>query len=283
MNNQNKKIGRNDICPCGSGKKYKYCHIAQNLTLQNIPINNIYNINNDGLNIMNIFFHNLAQVNIPIFEFCLDNDIYYFSFFSMQDHLDILNNMDNNTLTVEELFKKWIIYGTREYFDRMLKNSIHVNSILSKRKKEVNQLLDAHFQNMYFASIPLAFSIIEGLFRDYNQTSFDENKNPIYKIDFEIFKDTMLYKEETDLKYFTKFLNKLMSGKANSDMFHRHSVLHGANNKYANEKNSLLLIMTIFKFFNLESHNKYYPIKESYTKDGITYINGYQVEMRDSI
>ena len=21
-----KKIGRNDPCPCGSGKKYKYCH-----------------------------------------------------------------------------------------------------------------------------------------------------------------------------------------------------------------------------------------------------------------
>ena len=21
-----KKIGRNDMCPCGSGKKYKFCH-----------------------------------------------------------------------------------------------------------------------------------------------------------------------------------------------------------------------------------------------------------------
>jgi preprotein translocase subunit SecA len=20
------KVGRNDVCPCGSGKKYKYCH-----------------------------------------------------------------------------------------------------------------------------------------------------------------------------------------------------------------------------------------------------------------
>lgn len=23
---KNKKIGRNALCPCGSGKKYKYCH-----------------------------------------------------------------------------------------------------------------------------------------------------------------------------------------------------------------------------------------------------------------
>jgi preprotein translocase subunit SecA len=24
--NETKKIGRNDPCPCGSGKKYKHCH-----------------------------------------------------------------------------------------------------------------------------------------------------------------------------------------------------------------------------------------------------------------
>jgi preprotein translocase subunit SecA len=24
-----KKVGRNDPCPCGSGKKYKHCHGAQ--------------------------------------------------------------------------------------------------------------------------------------------------------------------------------------------------------------------------------------------------------------
>jgi preprotein translocase subunit SecA len=25
--NKAKKIGRNDLCPCGSGKKYKNCHL----------------------------------------------------------------------------------------------------------------------------------------------------------------------------------------------------------------------------------------------------------------
>ena len=25
-NPSNKKVGRNDSCPCGSGKKYKHCH-----------------------------------------------------------------------------------------------------------------------------------------------------------------------------------------------------------------------------------------------------------------
>jgi hypothetical protein len=29
MDEQNKKVGRNDPCPCGSGKKYKNCHYGQ--------------------------------------------------------------------------------------------------------------------------------------------------------------------------------------------------------------------------------------------------------------
>jgi len=27
-NEQGEKVGRNDLCPCGSGKKYKRCHGA---------------------------------------------------------------------------------------------------------------------------------------------------------------------------------------------------------------------------------------------------------------
>ena len=26
-----KKIGRNDLCPCGSGKKFKYCHLGKGI------------------------------------------------------------------------------------------------------------------------------------------------------------------------------------------------------------------------------------------------------------
>jgi len=26
-----KKVGRNELCPCGSGKKYKNCHGAQSM------------------------------------------------------------------------------------------------------------------------------------------------------------------------------------------------------------------------------------------------------------
>jgi uncharacterized protein YecA (UPF0149 family) len=27
------KVGRNDICPCGSGKKFKHCHLILNFRL----------------------------------------------------------------------------------------------------------------------------------------------------------------------------------------------------------------------------------------------------------
>ena len=29
IRNRGKKVGRNDPCPCGSGKKYKNCHMRQ--------------------------------------------------------------------------------------------------------------------------------------------------------------------------------------------------------------------------------------------------------------
>lgn len=30
----NKPYGRNDACPCGSGKKYKHCHLGKNLLIE---------------------------------------------------------------------------------------------------------------------------------------------------------------------------------------------------------------------------------------------------------
>jgi len=29
IRNRDKRVGRNDPCPCGSGKKYKNCHMRQ--------------------------------------------------------------------------------------------------------------------------------------------------------------------------------------------------------------------------------------------------------------
>ena len=29
IRNRSEKVGRNDPCPCGSGKKYKNCHMRQ--------------------------------------------------------------------------------------------------------------------------------------------------------------------------------------------------------------------------------------------------------------
>ena len=72
MDNSNKKIARNSICPCGSGIKYKYCHSGKDLPLQNLPNNNIYGLSKDGLNFMNTIFHSMAQSNIPLFEFISD-------------------------------------------------------------------------------------------------------------------------------------------------------------------------------------------------------------------
>ena len=41
-----KKIGRNDLCHCGSGKKYKHCHYDQDLENQEEVT---FSKNNDAL------------------------------------------------------------------------------------------------------------------------------------------------------------------------------------------------------------------------------------------
>lgn len=280
MNNKKNKIKKDDMCPCGSGKKYKHCHIGLTLPLEDLPKDNIYDLNKEGLGLMNMIFHFQAQVDMPLFEFCLDHDIYHFKNYTIFEQEEILKIFENNSLTVEKLFEIWKKNYNKGYLNRMLKNSINVNSKLFKKENQINQLLKSHFEENYYITIPLAFSIIEGLFRDYNQISFENNDKMVYKIKTEVLDDTMLYSDTLGLKYFSKFLNKLMSGKPATNTFHRNSVLHGVNDNYATEENSLLLIMTIFQFFQFESHNKYWPQKESYIKDGDTYINGYKVEMK---
>jgi hypothetical protein len=200
--------------------------MALDLKKSTLPKNNIYNMNENRLNFLNTTFYEIAKSDIPLFEFCLEHNIYYFKSHSIQSDINIKKSFANQSLTIEQLFENWVIFNKREYYDRMIKNSIHVNSCLSKKELNINQILDAHFQEMYTISIPSSFSVIEGLFRDYHQVSFSEHQKVIYKIKEEAYQDTMLYSDFEAIKYFSKFLNKLMSGNSDENTFHRNSILH---------------------------------------------------------
>ena len=206
-------------------------------------------MNSDGLEMFNKVMHQHANSKVPLHEFCIDNGIYYFACHSLAQDLEINEKFyEDQSLTKEYLIACWSKQNGQEYYERMLRNDKNSNGLLSKRFSSVNDLIDAHFNKKYSLAIPAAFTIIEGIFREYGQVSFDKSDKPNYRMNEEQIKGKMLYSDEDSIKYFTKFLNKIMSGKAGKDEFHRNTVMHGVNTQFATKENSLILLMSIFEF-----------------------------------
>ena len=101
------KIGRNDPCPCGSGKKYKKCCIDKDININN-KINNILGFND---------FSMIRQGNIlnPELDAKLRNIDFDMDMKEIIDtYLEVMNYIldyakDNNIKDIDTLSKKWII------------------------------------------------------------------------------------------------------------------------------------------------------------------------------
>lgn len=274
------KIGRNQPCHCGSNKKYKYCHWASDRQAPKAPSGKGYQMNSKGIKMFNKLMQISANADAPLHEFCIDNDIYYFKAHSLAQNNEIMKRYyDTDNLTKEYLLECWSEFNGQEYYERMLKNDENCDGLLWNRSSDVSDLINAHFNGLYSLSIPSAFSIIEGLFREYGQVSFDKNQKPNYRMNEGELAEKMLYGEVDSIRYFTKFLNKIMSGNPDENEFHRNTVMHGVNRSFATKENSLLLLMTIFEFSRINNLDKLWPPKYS-TVNGESYINGIKVEMR---
>ena len=277
------KIGRNQHCHCGSQKKYKNCHLAFDRETPKTPDGKGFSMNSERLELFNklMCFH--ANSKIPLHEFCLDNGIYYFASHSRVQDLEIKKRFyETENLTKEYLFECWSEKNGQEYYERMLRNDQNNNGLLSKRSSNVSELISAHFNGLYSLSIPAAFTIIEGIFREYGQVSFSKNDKANYRMDESRLKGKMLYGDEDSIRYFTKFLNKIMSGKANENEFHRNSVMHGVNTEFATKENSLLLLMSMFEFSRISSLDKMWPPKYT-TVNGEYFNNDIKIEMRTDL
>ncbi len=282
MSKSNKKTGRNELCPCGSGKKFKYCHYGYDRGIPVAPENNPLGLNKQGQELSNLIFSLIANENLPLFEFCLESGIYYFQGMSIDAHIKKLEALRAGNLDTDALFESWKDGYSREYLERMLKNDQNREGFLGKNKDAVSQIIEAHFSGLYTLTIPTCFALIEGIFRDYGNVSFDRNNSPVYRIDSKGLKEGMLYGDLDAIKYFCKFLNKIMSGKSEVGDFHRNTVMHGVSKDYSVHDNSLLLIMTLFEFARLEGLSDMWP--PSYSQIGDDwYCNGYKIEMRSDI
>lgn len=256
------KPGRNKPCPCGSGIKYKFCHYAIDTAKPELPKINIFDMSLEGRKLLNSFMHLSRQGDIPLHELCIENGLYYFPSITIVQLETIAEAFAREPSSVIELlFNSWEETNDLESFSMMLENSSNISPLLKKREKVISQIVAGHFNEMYETTIPASFMVIEGLFRDYNNISFDVNQGVNYKINLEPYENTMLYADMSATSYFTKFLNKLMTGKPGDTSIHRNSVMHGVDSNFATKRNSLLLLLTIFEFARLETSLKLWPPK----------------------
>lgn len=276
------KPGRNKPCPCGSGYKYKFCHYAIDTTKPERPTKNIFNISPEGHELLYSLMNISRQADIPLHELCMENGLYYFKDITIDQWEKITESFaKDSSSTMELLQNAWEETNDAEYFNRMLENCSNISPLIKKREKTISQIVTSHFSEMYEIAIPASFMVIEGLFREYNNISFEANQGISYKINLEPYENTMLYADMSATLYFTKFLNKLMTGKPGDTSIHRNPVMHGADNEFPTKRNSLLLLLTIFEFARLETSLKLWPPKPE-TKDGKHFLNGYEIKMREN-
>lgn len=274
------KTGRNKPCHCGSGIKYKFCHYGIDTAIKELPQKNIFNTSQEGLVFLNTVMNISRQADIPLHEFCIENGIYYFKHISIAQWERIATAYaEGSPSVIDSLFEAWEEINDAEHFNRTLENSANVLPLLEKRKKTIAQILESHFSGMFETAIPASFMIIEGLFREYNNVSFETNQSANYNIDLKPYENTMLYADMAATSYFTKFLNKMMTGKPGDASIHRNSVMHGVDSAYATKRNSLLLLLTIFEFARLETSLKLWPPTPELRGDK-TFVNGYEIKMR---
>ncbi|MEE4075159.1 SEC-C domain-containing protein [Pseudomonas viridiflava] len=278
----NSKPGRNKPCHCGSEIKYKFCHYAIDATEPELPEKNIFNMNSEGLGFLNTLMHFSRQADIPLHEWCAENGLYYFKHITIAQWESVAEAFaKESSSALEVLFLAWEKTNDAEYLNRALENNSTISPLLRKREKIISQIITNHFNEMYETAIPSSFMVIEGLFREYNNISFETNQGVNYKIDLERYQNTLLYADMSATSYFTKFLNKIMTGKPGEASIHRNSVMHGVDNSYATKRNSLLLLLAIFEFARLETSLKVWPPK-SEIRGGKAFLNGYEIKLREN-
>lgn len=259
------KPKRNDPCPCGSGLKYKYCCISKDLKERKIPIaictctncgatytSNI-DLTKDPLNV-------IAAGNIPIMNFCKDNGLYFFnSCLTLGEFSDLENKLQKNILKVEHILNIYKKHFSEKYMFGLLNCAIKELEIYKKRKDIIKDALDAHFNKKYTLSVPVFFTQLEGILRDYGNIPDKDNIKPTIPLDK--WNERMAFSVKDQAEYFNSFITNLFKGNVDPSEFNRNPILHGTSFDYNTENNSMILFLSILEIRNfIWMRNKLKPI-----------------------
>lgn len=254
-----KKIGRNDICPCGSGIKYKYCCISK------IPRTRLVNTHQKcshceaplHADLTEDWFNKFVSHDIPLKNFCKDNKFYYFGIMKLKEHLEVIEKLNQGTLSKSDIIEAYKVSMSEDQAIALIADGCNLHQCFEKRRKIICDAVHAHFAGLYTLSIPTFFAQIEGLLRDYGGLQLkDKFKSTIPK---ESWNQRLLFHVTDNAEYFNGFIELLFEGGQHDDKFNRNPILHGMNIDYHSEEWSLLLLLTILEirlFIWYEKHTK---------------------------
>jgi|GEM_PF-2115158 len=243
-----RKTGRNELCPCGSGLKYKYCCINKELRPRQIPINAKCDCCGNDLtidftkDILNI--HSSAQ--LPLKNFCKDNDLYFFGLaVTVGQALELHEKLKLGQLTKKDILDTFKSNFKGEHILNLL-NAIYDEMELFKKRKEIlSDGFEAHFSSKYTLSIPTLFPQLEGLLRETGGLKNSESIRPTIPVD--IWEERLLFSLKDDAQNYNGFIHKLFEGSKDADTFNRNPILHGFKLDYYSEEHSMLVMLSILE------------------------------------
>lgn len=251
----NKKIGRNDPCHCGSGKKYKFCHFGddkQRIVKTDLTCD-VCN-NNIDIDLSNHYISKLQPSDIPLRMFCKENDFYMFGAMSLYQGLELLKKLDNNTLTKKDFYDAYYEFFTKERCTDSFATYCQDIEEFRSLQEILFDTVEAHYNNKFTLSIPVFFLLIEGILRELSGIADNDNMQP--KFNRDIWNARLLFNMEDSVGFLNGYINSLFEGGKPSEVFSRNTVLHGINKKYYTKENSWSLLLLLNEIGHLKKLEK---------------------------
>lgn len=247
----NKKIGRNDPCYCGSGRKYKYCHYGiDKKRIVTTDLTCDYCNANIGVDFTNSCFNKLQPNDIPLMNFCKEKGFYMFQVMSLQDTIELAKKFDNGTLTKKDFYDAYRNWLTLEKCLDFFNSCYKEIEQFKERQEIIFDAVKAHYSKKFTLSIPTFFLLIEGILRELYEIPNKDTIQP--KFDKDIWNKRLMFSMEDRIGYLNWYINSLFEGGKTSNVFNRNTVLHGINKEYYTEENSWSLLLLLYEIGHIK-------------------------------
>ena len=247
----NKKIGRNDLCYCGSGRKYKNCHYGiDKKRIVTTDLTCDYCNDNISVDFTNSCFNKFQPNDIPLMNFCKENGFYMFQVMSTYDRLELEKKFENGTLTKKDFYDAYRNWLTLERCLDLFKSYYKEIEQFKERQEIIFDAVEAHYSKKFTLSIPTFFLLIEGILRNLYKIPNKDTIQP--KFDKNIWNKRLMFSMEDRIEYLNWYINFLFEGGKASNVFNRNTVLHGLNKKYYTEENSWSLLLLLYEIGHIK-------------------------------